>query len=618
MTGSALFFGSYDATLHPRVAVLRDGLAANGWDVEELNVPLGASTADKVAAAGSARSAATLAGKQLRSWRGLVAEARAQRPDPDVVVVGYLGHADVHLARALFRHATIVLDHLVGLADTVGDRELGGSTKQRALGRVDRAALRAADLIVVDTAQQALALPFEVRHRAIVVPVGAEVAWYRAGAEAADRPGEDGPLRVVFFGLYTPLQGTTTIARAVDLLRDDPIEFTLIGSGQDRAAAAGIVGDNPRVRWLDWVPSEELPGEVARHDVCLGVFGTGPKTRRVVPTKVYQGLAAGCAVVTGDTPAVAALDDAVLRVPCGDPAALAEQLRALAGDRALLGTARANARRAATGFTPRAATTELSERLTRPTPARRLPPLSLNAWLRWDVIQAQLDRLPATDVLEIGPGEGAGACRLARGRRYTGVELSDRTRPITEARLAAQGTPGRLVASLDDLGPEEQFDLVCAFEVIEHIEDDRSALATWRARVRPGGALVLSTPNDPERMGPHDEVAGHFRRYCVEELAALAREVGLVDVEVIGVGYPFGFALEAFRNRTAARRLARTSGADVADLDVAARTELSSSIMQPPAWSGAATRVASAPGRWLQRRWPDRGTGLVLVARAPR
>lgn len=157
--GRVLLFGSYDATLHPRVAVLRDGLAANGWTVEELNVPLGASTADKVAAAGSARSAASLAGKQLRSWRGLVAAARTGRPDPDVVVVGYLGHADVHLAKALFRHSTIVLDHLVGLADTVGDRQLGGSAMQRALGTVDRAALRAADLVVVDTEQQARALP---------------------------------------------------------------------------------------------------------------------------------------------------------------------------------------------------------------------------------------------------------------------------------------------------------------------------------------------------------------------------------------------------------------------------------------------------------------------------
>jgi hypothetical protein len=63
-----LVFGSYDATLHPRVAVLRDGLAARGWDVEELNAPLGAATSDKVAAAGSPAAALRLVGRQARSW----------------------------------------------------------------------------------------------------------------------------------------------------------------------------------------------------------------------------------------------------------------------------------------------------------------------------------------------------------------------------------------------------------------------------------------------------------------------------------------------------------------------------------------------------------------------
>ena len=684
MSRRALMFGSYDATLHPRVAVLRDGLAAHGWQVDELNVPLGASTADKVAAAGSVRAAAGLAGRQLRSWRGLLAGARARRRDPavtdpavadreavdpegvdvegvdakgvhpEVVVVGYLGHADVHLARALFRRSTIVLDHLVGLADTVGDRQLGGSLTQRGLGLVDAAALRAADLVVVDTPEQAAALPAGARSRAVVVPVGAGPAWYAAAERAAasatlcmESPvghpdsytssGGRASLRVVFFGLFTPLQGTATIARAIALLHDEQVEFTIVGTGQDHAEARRIVGPNPRVRWIDWVPGDELPALVAGHDVCLGIFGVGPKAQRVVPTKVYQGLAAGCAVVTGDTPAAAVIGDGVVRVPCGDPEALAASLRLLASDEKVLADARDRARRKAADYTPAAATTALADRLAGPPPARRLPPLSLNAWLRWDVIDAQLAAIPSGDVLEIGPGEGAGACRLARWGRYTGVELSDRTRPITAARLAAQGTPGRLVATLDDLGADERFDLVCAFEVIEHIEDDRAALASWVARLRPGGTLLLSTPNEPERMGPHDEVAGHFRRYSAEGLSALAREAGLTDVDVIGVGYPFGYALEAFRNRTAARRLARTGVAaggaggdetttgeaevaeiEVADLDAAARTELSSSIMQPPAWSGSATRLASAPGRWLQRRWPERGTGLVLVGRAPR
>ncbi|HEX6888814.1 MAG TPA: methyltransferase domain-containing protein [Candidatus Nanopelagicales bacterium] len=617
-----LLFGSYDVRLHPRVAVLRDGLATRGWAVEELNAPLGASTADKVAAAGSAGAALDLVGKQLRAWRRLVRERAAVAPHPDVVVVGYLGHADVHLARALFPRATLVLDHLVGLADTVRDRGLATGPRARGLQAVDAAALRVADLVVVDTPEQAAVLPDWARGKAVVVPVGAGAAWFDAGTAQADR--RPGPvLRVVFVGLFTPLQGTATIARALVGLADDPIEVTLVGTGQDHDEVRRILAGHPHITWLDWVDASELPALVAEHDVCLGVFGAGPKAQRVVPTKVYQGLAAGCAVITGDTPAATALGDAVLRVPPADPEALAARLRQLATDQETLSMARHRARTGATAYSPHAVTAGLDERLAA-TPARRPapPPLTFNAWLRWDLITRELAALPAGDVLEIGPGEGAAACRLAVGRAYTGVELSDRTRAITAQRLAAQGTPGRLLASLDELGADEQFDLVCAFEVIEHIEDDAAALAAWAARVRPGGALILSTPAGPDRMGAADRIAGHFRRYDPAALGDMAGAVGLVDVRVRHVGFPFGYALEAVRNAVAARRLADQQAAAAAaraaspDAALAEFTEGSSSFLQPPAWSGPATRIASAPGRWMQRRVPDRGPGLVLVARA--
>jgi SAM-dependent methyltransferase len=629
VSGRVLLFGSYDAALHPRVAVLREGLADRGWQVSELNAPLGASTADKVAAAASAGAALDLAGKQARSWRALVAGRRRIAEAPDVVLVGYLGHADVHLARALFPRATIVLDHLVSLADTVRDRGLGHAVTTRALALADRAALHAADVVVVDTEQQAAALPQAARDRAVVVPVGATAAWYRA-ARPPERPSAEGPLRVVFFGLFTPLQGAATIAAAIDRLRSAPVGITMVGRGQDHAEVRRILADHPGVAWRDWVEPDELPGLVADHDVCLGIFGSGPKAQRVVPTKVHQGLAAGCAVVTAATPAVAPLGPAVLTVPPGDPDALAGTLLHLATDREALAMARRRARAAAQSLTPAAVTAALDDRL-RATPAgpAPLPPLTLNAWLRWDVISAELDRLEVRDVLELGPGEGAAACRLAPGRAYTGVELSARTRTITEQRLVAQGSPGRLLAGMDELGPDEQFDLVCAFEVIEHIEDDRAALAEWATRVRPGGALICSTPAGPDRMGPADRIAGHFRRYDPVVLAAMARAVGLVDVRVVHVGHPFGYALEAVRNRVAARRLA-AQGAPPAgtfhgaapvraeEPELAAFTEGSSSFLQPPAWAGPATRIASAPGRWLQRRFPDRGPGLVLVARARR
>ncbi len=655
-----LVFGSYDAALHPRVAVLRDGLAARGWQVQELNEPLGAATSDKVAAAGSPTAAVRLAGRQIRSWTALVRRARGG-PDPDVVLVGYMGHADVHLARLRYRRSVIAVDHLVGLSDTVRDRGLGGGAKLRILDLVDRGALRAADVVIVDTDLQAGILPARARDRAVVVPVGAGRAWFSAGerAEARRRIAasgagnaasgagnaasgagnaasgagnatsaetstptsalEDPALRVVFFGLFTPLQGAATIGRAIDLLRDEPIEFTIIGHGQDLAEAREQTRGSPHVRWLDWVDGADLPDLVAAHDVCLGIFGTGPKAQRVVPTKVYQGLAAGCAVVTARTPAAGTLGDAVVSVPPGDPAALADALRHLALDKESLIVARDRARAAAEQFSPESATAGLDARL-EAAPGRRaaLPPLTFNAHLRWDVITRELAGVEVSDVLEIGPGEGAVACRLAPGRTYTGVELSERTRAITAQRLAQLGTPGRLVASLEDLAEDERFDLVCAFEVIEHIDADREALAAWAQWLRPGGTLLISTPSGPDRMGAADEIAGHFRRYSAQGLAAMAADCGLVDVRVTHVGYPVGYLLEKVRNTVAARRLARADREAAGEEAVAAATEQSSSFLQPPSWSGRATRVVSAPGIWMQRRRPDTGTGLVLAARAPK
>lgn len=615
--GNLLVFGSYDARLHPRVGVLRDGLAAHGWIVSELNAPLGASTADKVAAAGSPSAAATLGVRALRSWAGLVRSA-SRVPKPDVVLVGYMGHVDVHLARVLFPRAIVVLDHLVGLADTALDRELAGGSTLRALQRVDRGALRAADVVVVDTELQAETIPGYLREKVVVAEVGADAAWYKAAGEGLAPAGKT-RLRVVFFGLFTPLQGAPTIGRAISLLRDEEIEFTLIGGGQDHVETMRLVGEDPHVDWVDWIDASDLPRVVAGHDVCLGIFGTGPKTQRVVPTKVYQGLAAGRAVVTAATPAVVPLGEGVVTVPPGDPAALAEVLRVLARDPQRLGAAQEEAVKVSWRFTPTRTTELLDERLRIMNQNRHTedPPLTINAWFRWDVIERVLNEGEFEDVLEIGPGEGAMACRLAEGRRYTGVELSGRTRAVTQARLASRGSSAKVVGSLDELDSDAQFDLVCAFEVLEHIEDDRAALALWSRRVRPGGTLLLSTPADPSRMGPHDVIAGHFRRYSAEQLIELAEAAGLVDVRVTHVGYPLGYALEGVRNLIARRRLASGAANATSPDSIADLTERSSSIMQPPDRTGWATRLAARPGVWTQRRRPGSGTGLVLQARAP-
>jgi glycosyltransferase involved in cell wall biosynthesis len=350
-----LLFGTYDAVAHPRIAILGEGLRASGVEVAECNAPLGLGTAARVAMLAQPWRVPALLARLARRWLTLARSAGRMRR-PDVVLVGYLGHFDVHLARLLFRGVPIVLDHLVSASGTGRDRRLDGGPRRALLRMIDAAALAAAAVVLVDTEEHRAALPERYRSRAVVVPVGAPAGWFAAAARAGLEPGGQadghGPLRVVFYGLYTPLQGTPVIAAALSLITGAPIEVTMIGGGQDAAAARAAAAANAAVRWVDWVPAAQLPALVAAHDVCLGIFGTGDKALCVVPNKVFQGAAAGCAIITSDTaPQRRALGPAAVLVPPGDPRALADALLRLAADRAGLASLRGQAaRRAAERF----------------------------------------------------------------------------------------------------------------------------------------------------------------------------------------------------------------------------------------------------------------------------
>jgi len=378
-----IIFGTYDTAMHPRIATIAEGLAARGVDVVECNIPLGLSTADRVDMLAKPWKAGALAARLASRWFGLAAKAR-RLGRPDAVVVGYLGHFDVHLARLLYRRGKVplVLDHLISAAGTAADRRIsGGGLKQRLLRLIDAAALHAADIVVVDTEEHLETVPEKHRHKAVVVYVGAPEPWHAAGAQSSTDTGspagtrassgeESGPLKVVFYGLYTPLQGTPVIGEALGRIAGAPVEVTMIGHGQDEAAAKRAAAANKSVRWLDWVPAAELPALVAAHDVCLGIFGTGDKALRVVPNKVFQGAAAGCAVITSDTApqrrvfGTVPQESGAVLVPPGDPAALADALLKLAADRdALLKLRHAARQLAAERFTPEQVVAPLTGRL---------------------------------------------------------------------------------------------------------------------------------------------------------------------------------------------------------------------------------------------------------------
>jgi glycosyltransferase involved in cell wall biosynthesis len=348
LTVRALAFGTYDARVHPRVQVLIHGLRAHGVVVRELNAPLGLSTADRVRMLRQPWRLSVLAARLSTRWSALAFESLRQRRSqkPGFVLVGYLGHFDVFLARVLFPRTKIVLDHLIFASMTATDRGIGSRGRGWLLSALDSLALVVADVIVVDTTEHQAMVPTRLQPRSVVVPVGATDSWFDAACMPTDA-GRDGPLSVVFFGLFTPLQGAAIIGRAFRELHHRGVEFraTLIGTGQDYAAVRDELAPVPLVSWQKWVDPPALPNLVAAHDVCLGIFGDTPKALSVVPNKVYQGAAAGCAIITSDTaPQRRLLQDAALLVPTADPIALADALEYLARNRTHLAELRCRAR----------------------------------------------------------------------------------------------------------------------------------------------------------------------------------------------------------------------------------------------------------------------------------
>ena len=270
-------------------------------------------------------TAARLAVAQARLLAG---GARGERFD--ALVVGYPGHFDLPAARRVARGRPVVFNPLVSLHDTlVEDRgRFGrGSPAARILRRVDRLALRRADLVVADTeanARRFAELGGLPPDRVAVCLVGAEERLFSPGWEPPER------FRTLFVGKLIPLHGVQTILEAARLVPDVP--FRIVGSGQLDA----LLHDPPsNVEHVPWVDYERLPGEIRSAGCALGIFGTSAKASRVIPNKAFQALACGAPLVTADTPAARELlrdGEGALLVRAGDPEALAAAVVRLRGD----------------------------------------------------------------------------------------------------------------------------------------------------------------------------------------------------------------------------------------------------------------------------------------------
>lgn len=157
------------------------------------------------------------------------------------------------------------------------------------------------------------------------------------------------------------------------------------------------------------------------------------------------------------------------------------------------------------------------------------------------------------DVLEVGCGEGRGFdVLIPKARSFTAV---DKIKPVIdrlqkkypEARLASMNIP-----PLTGL-PDNSFDRVVSFQVIEHIQDDALFLQEIHRVLKPGGIALITTPN---RRLSLTRNPWHIREYLPEELNQLAGRF-FTQTEIKGITGNEKVMTYYEQNKKSVRRIAR-------------------------------------------------------------
>lgn len=199
-------------------------------------------------------------------------------------------------------------------------------------------------------------------------------------------------------------------------------------------------------------------------------------------------------------------------------------------------------------------------------------------------------------ILEVGCGAGGNVPLLREFGTVAALEPDDESRVYAAERLGLEIDTGLLPDGLP-YAPES-FDLVCAFDVIEHVDDDAGSVAALARLVRPGGAILTTVPAYPWMWSHHDVLHHHKRRYLLPAYRALFEQAGLT-VETATYFNSLLFPLAAVQ-RTAKRLLGDQSADDA----------------MPPAWlNKALTGVFSLEAPLAVGAGLPFGLSIAVIAR---
>lgn len=229
----------------------------------------------------------------------------------DVIYVGYPGHVDVLPAWILAKlfNKKLVFNPLIIIYTGLTEEQnivKKGSLFGRVIKFGESLIYKASDLVLADTPFQKTHIikEFDIAENKIkVLPIGADDKIYPYAPKSKDNK----DFNVVYYGLFSPIHGIAYLVKAAKLLeKEKSIKFVLVGNGNtydsDYKLAKSLKLKNVVFhKNLTEANSFETLKEA---DIFTGFLENHPVVKRVVPNKVYQGLALGKVVLTAYSPAI--------------------------------------------------------------------------------------------------------------------------------------------------------------------------------------------------------------------------------------------------------------------------------------------------------------------------
>jgi 2-polyprenyl-3-methyl-5-hydroxy-6-metoxy-1,4-benzoquinol methylase len=153
-------------------------------------------------------------------------------------------------------------------------------------------------------------------------------------------------------------------------------------------------------------------------------------------------------------------------------------------------------------------------------------------------------------MLEIGFGTGILTYEFFhKGFKCKGVDYSDRALE-TANKLFEKEIKSTNRLKFTNQYDTTQYDIVAAFEVLEHIENDEEAIKEWKQYIKMYGHFFMSVPCHLRKWGNLDVWAGHFRRYEKKNLINLLERNGFEIEKFYCSGFPFMTFLKMFLEKT--------------------------------------------------------------------